>query len=78
MESYHKSNLLTSEIQEWIRNSDEVFSQHDLVLLLQGVEKGRISRLKDDAVYGRYRTLKYQELMEAITRIYRHKKVKFQ
>lgn len=47
-----------------------------MVLLLQGVEKGRISRHKDDPVYGRYRRLKYEELMEAITKIYSNKKIK--
>lgn len=77
MDSYHKSNLLTSEIEEWIRHSEEMtINEHDLVLLLQGVEKGRISRFKDDPIYGRYRKLKYEELMEAITKIYGNKKIK--
>lgn len=51
-------------------------NEHDLVLLLQGVERGRISRFKDDPIYGRYRKLKYEELMEAITKIYGNKKIK--
>lgn len=51
---------------------------HDLVLVLQGVEKGRISRFKDDPIYGRYRRLKYEELMEAVTKIYTNKKVKLE
>lgn len=38
MDSYHKSNLLTSEIEEWIRHTEDVnLTDHDLVLLLQGV-----------------------------------------
>ena len=61
MDSYHKSNLLTSEIEEWIRHTEEVnLLDHDLVLLLQGVERGRVSRFKDDPIYGRYRNLKYE------------------
>lgn len=47
MDSYHKSNLLTSEIEEWIRHTEDVnLTDHDLVLLLQGVERGRVSRFK--------------------------------
>lgn len=77
MDSFHKSNLLTSEIEEWIRHSEEMtINDHDLVLLLQGVEKGRIVKHKDDPIYGRYRRLKYEELMEAITKIYGNKKLK--
>jgi hypothetical protein len=37
-ESYHKSNLLTSEIEEYLRTSEEgVSDEHELVMLLQGV-----------------------------------------
>lgn len=53
-----------------------IINEHDLVLLLQGVEKGRIVKHKDDPIYGRYRRLKYEELMEAITKIYGNKKLK--
>lgn len=61
MDSYHRSNLLTSEIEEWIRHTEDVtITDHDLILLLQGVEKGRVSRFKDDPIYGRYRRLKYE------------------
>jgi len=60
MESYHKSNLLTSEIEEWLRHSEEVtVTDHDLVLLLQGVDKGKLLQFKDDPIYGRYQHLKY-------------------
>lgn len=51
-------------------------NEHDLVLLLQGVQKGRVSKFKDDPIYGRYRRLKYEELMEAVTKIYGSKKLK--
>lgn len=79
MDSYHKSNLLTSEIEEWIRHTEEMnLTDHDLVMLLQGVEKGRVSRFKDDPIYGRYRRLKYEELMEAVSRIYSNKKIKLE
>jgi hypothetical protein len=40
------------------------------------VEKDRISKYKDDPIYGRYRRLKYEELMEAITKIHGSKKLK--
>jgi hypothetical protein len=47
MDSFHKSNLLTSEIEEWLRHSEEVnLTDHDLVLVLQGVEKGRAGKFK--------------------------------
>lgn len=47
MDSYHKSNLLTSEIEEWLRHAEEVtLTDHDLVLMLQGVEKARASKFK--------------------------------
>jgi hypothetical protein len=79
VESYHKSNLLTSEIEEWVRHTEDVtITDHDLVLLLQGVEKGRAGKFKDDPIYGRYRRLKYEELMEAVSRIYSTKKVKLE
>ena len=45
--SYHKSNLLTSEIEEWLKNSDElVKDEHDLVLALQGANNSRSNRFK--------------------------------
>ena len=53
-------------------------TDHDLILLLQGVEKGRVSKFKDDPIYGRYRRLKYEELMEAVSRIYCNKKIKLE
>lgn len=77
MDSFHKSNLLTSEIEEWLRHTEEVnLTDHDLVLMLQGVEKARASKFKEDPIFGRYRRLKYEELMEAVSRIYGNKKIK--
>ena len=77
MDSYHKSNLLTSEIEEWLRHTEEVnLIDHDLVLMLQGVEKARAGRFREDPIFGRYRRLKYEELMEAVCRIYGNKKIK--
>ena len=46
-------------------------------MMLQGVEKARASRFKEDPIFGRYRRLKYEELMEAVSRIYCNKKIKF-
>ena len=47
MDSYHKSNLLTSEIEEWLRHAEEVnLTDHDLALMLQGVEKARAGKFK--------------------------------
>ena len=53
-----------------------MIDEHDLVLLLQGVERGRVSKFKEDPVFGRYRRLKYEELMDAINKIYNNKKLK--
>ena len=79
MDSYHKSNLLTSEIEEWIRHREEVnLTDHELVIMLQGVERGRGGRFKEDPIYGRYRRLKYEELMEAVSRIYGNKRIKLE
>lgn len=77
MESYHKNNLLTSEIEEWLRHTDEMnLTDHDLVLMLQGIDKARAGKFKEDPIFGRYRRLKYEELMEAVSRIYGNKKLK--
>lgn len=79
LDSLHRSNLLTTEIEEWLRHCDEVaLNEHDLVLILQGVEKGKVSRFKDDGIFGRYRKLKYEELMEAVAKIFSNKRVKLE
>ena len=51
-------------------------TDHDLVMMLQGVEKGRAGKFKEDPIFGRYRRLKYEELMEAVSKIYGNKKIK--
>jgi len=47
-----------------------------MVLLLQGVEKGRVGRCRDDPIFGRYKKMRYEELMETLARIFGNKKVK--
>ena len=38
MGGWHRSNLLTSEIEEWLRlNPETGLTQHELILLLQGI-----------------------------------------
>ena len=51
-------------------------TDHDLVLMLQGVDKARAGKFKEDPIFGRYRRLKYEELMDAVSRIYGNKKLK--
>ena len=51
-------------------------TDHDLVMMLQGGEKGRAGKFKEDPIFGRYRRLKYEELMEAVSKIYGNKKIK--
>jgi hypothetical protein len=63
-ESYHKSNLLTSEIEEFLRTSDEGISdEHELVMLLQGVERSKTAKEKEEWIFGRYRKMKYEVLI---------------
>lgn len=63
-ESYHKSNLLTSEIEEYLRTSDEGISdEHELVMLLQGVERSKTAKEKEEWIFGRYRKFKYEVLI---------------
>jgi hypothetical protein len=76
-ESYHKSNLLTSEIEEYLRNSEEgVSDEHELVMLLQGVERSKTGKEKEEWIFGRYRKMKYEVLVEAVNKIFKHKKIK--
>ena len=76
-ESYHKSNLLTSEIEEYLRNSEEgVSDEHELVMLLQGVERSKTGKEKEEWIFGRYRKMKYEVLVEAVNKIFKNKKIK--
>ena len=60
LDSAHRSNLLSAEIEEWLRNSEERLEEHELILMLQGVDKPRFIHLKKDPVFGRYKRFKYE------------------
>lgn len=57
-------------------SEEQLKDEHDLVLILQGVENVRSIRFKEDAIYGRYKRFKYEDLLGVVTRIRKNKKVK--
>lgn len=77
--TFHKSNLLTSEIEEWVKHLDETYKdEHDLVLILQGVENARTARFKEDNIFGRYRRVRYEDLFVVVSKISKNKRVKIE
>lgn len=45
-------------------------------MLLQGVECGKIGRFKEEQIFGRYRRVKYEDLLKVVSKIYRNKRTK--
>lgn len=75
--TFHKSNLLTSEIEEWVKHLDETYKdEHDLVLILQGIENARTTRFKEDTIFGRYSRVRYEDLFAVVSKISKNKRVK--
>lgn len=45
-------------------------------MLLQGVERSKMAKEKEEWIFGRYRKMKYEVLIEAVNRIFKNKKIK--
>ena len=44
--------------------------------MLQGVDKAKFVHLKKDPVFGRYKRFKYEEMLQAVQKITRNKRIK--
>jgi hypothetical protein len=45
-------------------------------MLLQGVERSKMGKEKEEWIFGRYRKMKYEVLIEAVNKIFKNKKIK--